>query len=91
VPHVPSLSAHLIKSGPSAISTQPMHMHGVVISAEGLCMIDREMIVDVFPILSNSALTTDWRLACNQTYRKNSSFHDKVSVLSTASVACTSI
>jgi len=60
--HVQSLSAHLIKSVPSVRSTRPIHVPGVLVGAEGLYIIDREMIVEVFPMLSNSALTTDWRL-----------------------------
>jgi len=36
-----------------------MHVPGVIVGAEGLCIIDREIIVDIFPILSNSAVTTD--------------------------------
>jgi len=73
------------------MSTRPMHVPGVFVGAEGLYIIDREMIVEVFPMLSNSVLTTDWGLGCNQTYKQNSSFHDKVALLSTVSVACTSI
>jgi hypothetical protein len=36
-----------------------MHVPGVLVGAEGLYIIDREMIVEVFPMLSNSVLTTD--------------------------------